>query len=905
MGSRFSVKLGFFAKRCVVDIVPGMPDGAFYGYISTGVAMPSHGACYVAQFDSSAAGRARIIAYVDLFGRAYACDAPLSEEPKIEATMVLYSADDQSEGAASGLSEAAGIDVFSESGERRHAAEVTVSGIENVRSALFEYKTVDSSFEGDFRVKTQADYFEFMATAYLAFVEFGHFREPLGGNPSGTFDLEAIYQRFSNFDLFDAVNHEVLEAENSWSENPANARGIERYLVHMLHESGIVGLSADDLCLPGAISGPNARLIRTARYADMFYVDFYFNTASECIEDGAFTTSEKTREARRKLLRAESALNRFRLIAWYLEGVGEGNFDDSEASISDYDASYAELICMQAPDPSDPADVFGRWDTHLAISRSGELWRLPYRVSYEFCLNEGCDAVAFNLAVPDKGVMAQTTWDADANRYVAIDERKGNDLETRYAGHAALLAAACAFHASPQVSTVCVNCLRGGSKDDVVISVRFDRERFCIAYASEDGHSFSSPRDTLGVFDARFEISDLGRLQAVDPLFSMGEGEFETSFEPTIAHDCAHLDDAAQELLGVDCAMDMNIFEDAQRRVFADEVIDALDNGADSALEKLKCIHDRSEDLLVRGICSRLAEDFSEHGCSDASFIEVKEAFIDAYGLRALALRASALVRDNDPSAIGILEDLAALGDSLEGFSDSSRACYRYFDGYESRAMYSRYCAADASGRKVLPLPDEVFLAHDSLAQELTSTIAGADEALAHAKRCIELAPSRAYSYLRAARVYFVKNDFESEAEMCCEALRVSWNANDTSLALYWLAYSFWKREKYDAAVACYRRVASMGSYMSEEANTELSELTASVKGLKKRTPKEENDILVAEGVPIDALEGNAEFMLEAAKACVDSSAVSLGCTLAGSAARVLRDDAVIPALRALRSGMK
>ena len=902
MDSRFSTKLGFFAKRHVIDVVPGMPEDVFYGYISTGIAMPAHGACYVAQFDSRAAACARIVAYVDFFGRAYACDAPLDCAPNAEATMLLCGAVSQNE---NGDGYDATIDVVSKSGDRRSVAEVRASGIDDIRSATFEYASVDSSFMGDFVVKTTSDYVEFMATAYLAFVEFGHLDDFSHEWASGGFDLEAVYHRFSKFDLFDAISHEVLEAESRWAENPDDAWGVERHLVHMLRESGLVGLSAEDLGAPGASEGPNARLIRTVRYSDMFYVDFSYNASGKCIEDGAFLTSEETRSSRQKLLRAESAINRFRLIAWFLERSDDASFDDPVSLISEYDESYAELICMQAPDPSDSTDIFGRWGIHLAISTSAESWRLPYRVSYEFCLNESCDAVAFNLSVPSKDVMAQTTWDDDANGYVAIGERMGNDREACYAIHAALLAASCAFHASLKVSTVCVNCFRDGIKADAVVSVRFDRERFCIAYANEESHSFSSPRDTLGVFDARFELSDLGRLEPIEPLFALGRGDFKANFEPSISFDSVPFNESARKLLGVDCAMRMNIFEDAQRRSYADCVIRALDDGVDAALVELKAIHDKSEDLLVRRICLSLMESLEGRRESETSFIEVKEAFLDVYGMRAGILRASTLMKDNNPAAIGILEELAALGDSLDGFRDSNRVCYRYFDGYESRALYSRHCVDDACGRLVLPLPDEVFLAHDSLAQELSSTIDGADEALSHAKRCIALAPSRAYSYLRAARAYFMKDDFENEAKMCCEALRVSWSPSDVSLALYWLAFSFWKQGKYDAAVACYRRTVNMGSHMSAEAATELEQLTESVKGLRKRSFEEEDELLAAEGVPVGAFLDNAKFLLDAAEACVDSSAVALGGVLANTASRMTRDDAVASTARALYTSIR
>ena len=915
MESQFPLKLGFFAHRALVDVVAGMPEGEFFGYISSGLPMPKNGACYVAQFDGAKPTRARIVAYVDYCGRAYACENPMEDEPLREADLVLYSDGEAFEPEDGEGQEAdreddviGKLDVVASDGARTCMANVRVVDFDNVRAARFDYLAVDASFKGDFHARSMAGYVPFMTAAYLAFIEFGHCNRHVPASPQATdadaFDLSAVFERLARPDFFDSVNREVLEAETQWADRPESSCGVERFLVHALRESGVVGVDANAFVVEGAPDGPHARIIRTVKYADMFYLDFYYNTSSECLEDGAFKSCDATRGVRHKLLCAEGALNRFLLISRYLEERGDEAFLEPESAMGDYDESFAELICLQAPDPSDPLDANGRWDIHLAIAHAGESWRLPYRLPYEFCLNEACNKVAFNLAVPCTEIMARTRWDESAGGYRDVAQADANRAESRYAVHAALLAAACAFHASPSVESVSVNCLRDGSSSDVVVSTVFDRERFYIAFAADEDHAFANPFDVLADFDARFNRRDDGRLTPVEPLFSLGKGEFHVGFEHVVALDDAPLNEYGRMLLGVERAKQMSIFEDASRRRFADEVSTALDGGVESAVACLKSIHDRSEDLLVRDICTRLMAGFADGDLSETSFLEVKEAFTDAYGLRPLAMRASALMREDDPSAVGLLEELAAQGESLEGFEDNARQCFRYFDSYETRAIYALRCGDDAKGRAVCPLPDEAFLAHDSLAQELTTSIVGADEALAHAKRCMALAPSRAYSYLRAARAYFMKDDFENEAKMCCKALAMSWNFNDTGLALYWLAFSFWKLEKYDAAVACYRRCANFNGNLAIEAKNELEELLDSVKGLKRHTTEQEDELLRAEGVPVGALLENAKFLLEAGSACVDSSAVSLGCVLSASSARVMRDDAIVPVVRALNAAM-
>lgn len=90
-------------------------------------------------------------------------------------------------------------------------------------------------------------------------------------------------------------------------------------LVNGLRDSGLVGIPADTLTVEGATEGPNARLIRTSRYSNLFFLDFVYNTQTECLEDGAFTSCDATRDIRHKLLRAEGALNRFLMVSNFLE----------------------------------------------------------------------------------------------------------------------------------------------------------------------------------------------------------------------------------------------------------------------------------------------------------------------------------------------------------------------------------------------------------------------------------------------------------------------------------------------------------------------------------------------------------------------------------------------------------
>ena len=59
--------------------------------------------------------------------------------------------------------------------------------------------------------------------AHIHIGRFGH----NGTAPNGLISCRIF--SFQQPDFFDAINREVLEAETSWSENPEQARGIERF----------------------------------------------------------------------------------------------------------------------------------------------------------------------------------------------------------------------------------------------------------------------------------------------------------------------------------------------------------------------------------------------------------------------------------------------------------------------------------------------------------------------------------------------------------------------------------------------------------------------------------------------------------------------------------------------------
>ena len=99
----------------------------------------------------------------------------------------------------------------------------------------------------------------------------------------------------------------------------------------------------------------------------------------------------------------------------------------------------------------------------------------------------------------------------------------------------------------------------------------------------EQGEFVQRTFETLSRFNARFKFEGDNGLCNIEKLFSLGKGDFKSSFERLVAIDTTPFNEKARDMLHVDCPMRMSIFEDGQRRAYADEVSAALDVGVENA----------------------------------------------------------------------------------------------------------------------------------------------------------------------------------------------------------------------------------------------------------------------------------------------------------------------------------
>ena len=907
MAASYPVKLGLFSKSTKLAQVPFTPQGSVFGMVSSGIPLPEGGSFYIVEFDPARSNFVRIVGYVDKYGRAFACEEPLTAPPA-QMPQVLVQTYPNSQGQkgciqiqeGSARTSLTSVMEFTKTGDA--VAEMRLS----FDTSLDRAAHAGIDFSG---MPRDLPYNDFMAICFLSLCKYlpAEVAHRADAQPTPhVFDLADVFMRLGSGDFFSGIDREVLEAENSWQEDPTSARGVERYLIHMLREEGVVGKSLGDFAVRLTEGEdpvvPSVRLIRTVSYANTYYIDFSYENEFDTVENGLFLAHPATAGQRATFIGAEGALNRFLLLIDYLQEHGSGKLDEDEALCAQYDQWLIDRICAQAPDPRRPEGVKGRWGRHLKFAQACESLRLPYRIGYDFRTNEAGDALAVNVVMPPVASLPKSVWDAQTQAYRSTTPADSNATYVRYAAHVCILLAAVAMHASSRVARVLVTCKRSEERFAPIMSVELTRDVIERAFAQDADHVFADPFAILGAAEARYQLGGSFELARVEPLFTFDEGEFALDREELVYDDIAPLNDAARTELGVERGCDLNIFEEYKRRALAEEAIAAMAQGNDAAVEAIKAIHDRTENLTVRRVCQGLLDDFAQGRLDAQSELEVREAFIDAYGFKAPMTRAYALSREGDDvGAAQVLDGLQKAVDSCGAFTDTSRICYRYFDSYATRVLYEKHCADDRGGRKVLPLANEAYLVHDLYAQVLTGSITGQDEALVHAKRCIELSPAYATAYLRVARAYFVRGDFESEASMCIKALELAWNSEDAGLAFYWLAFAYWKMDRFELAVACYRRCIALGSQMADQAAEECAELVDGVKGLQRHSALKEREIMIEAGIPYDALHENAEYLLKIAEEAVDSNSDALGTVLASSALRVIHDDALPPTIRSLQ----
>lgn len=891
-----------------------LPDGSalpgVFGIVSGRVLAPCPlgGGMYVVRAEGDAPDQAmRILAYVDRYGRAFACDEPQVAPPARTPDLEIVR-----DATASGSKPARTTgSVLVRDGGTGPAREVAT--YEESRGS---YSLTNSWYAFDTGARG-LPYKEFMTRAFLAF----RYRPACGAPFVPSCRVEKLFAEVDAQAPLASLVHIADEVRTAAGDPCLRVPAIVSLFAENLERAGIgrlrdQGVPADAL-----------RLVASTSYARMYYLA---------------AADEAAGVSRREVWGLEGALNRLKLSLAAFDALGEGveACDDERCRAVDaalFEKAGTQTLANDVPRGAPTGSVGGDWDVRCRLSCAIEQLRLPVRVEAEFRLDWAAGEVSLLLTAPDASLMPPSEDPrACALRYAAHvglllaarafelhdticqvrvlaaplaegrearESSVGQAAATPGAGHAAHPDASSAAPEAPAAPVAPAAAPDGDAR--AYFDVTFARElwelqaHFASALAGD-------PLAVLRAAGARFDVADahLPAAESLQPSFeawrSAGRGERSAKLPPD-----------ARYTLGASCAADLNVEYDTEYRRMAEDIAGRL-SGVKSATEAIRVVREVSNEAVAardeRAVtaCARLMSSLAEGGAGAFDQNAAVERFLGRDRCREALSRAKALEEAHPDQAIAVLSDAISEAQLLDGIADGAEVVYRYFDGYASRVLYnlaltgrfdlSRRVKGDA-GKRVVPAPDSFFLCHVEIVRLLEQSFARSDEALRYGEALLALAPAVALSYRVVGRAYMLTGDAERAQRVLKDGLGVALHPTDLALLYYQLAYVLWKVGEPEAAVACYLKSMACGPACALQAMAEMRELLAET-GCAI-VPHDELDArLAAAGVPTVPDDELLDAFDAAAVAASDAGLAHVARNMLALRLRYRPDDALMGVLR-------
>ncbi|MEA5019014.1 MAG: tetratricopeptide repeat protein [Gordonibacter sp.] len=906
------------SRRILPDAVPPTSlekptSSRSYGWISGACVSPTKNDRYLVEF--VAKREFRIIAYVDRFARVFTTDEPLAFPPaRMPDLDFAYLSDQKTQSEQRGY-----VRVQAAGGSMREVAQyVCTRG---------RYGFLDSWFDfGPYGADLSYD--DALARAYFAFV----LRPELSGVETPTRGIGFIHDCLRHEHLLQGLRS-IGDAVRRVEADPVvNPPALARCLVRWLEDAGLHTLAAP------AVPDDALRLVRTARYANTFYV----------LRENTEASLEP-----RAIWALEGALNRFLLLE---EAFGERASVASDADCIRWDAylmerAGAQTLSFDPPGTAPTGIAGGEWEVRSRIAATIERLRLPLRVEVVFREDVEEGLVAFALTVPDASLMPQLCV-PDVSReteWATVSSAESDAQARRYAMRLALVLATAALNVSPSVQRVDVSArpLGHASKAEIqkennevvegmsngefpptgtnpayfqVTLTRRDYEVFGGFRAALEG----DPGALLVSCGALFDLPDADPFVLINALRSTKIRQALPETEDAL------LTEAASAALGVDQARSLRIVADGHRRHLGEILAERI-RGVETATEAIRVVREEQEvaqgsmDDSATAAYTRLMAALAEGSLDMGDQNAVVSCFIGEDRCLAALIRARTLAQTDPQEAVGVLMDAVAEAAALDGFVDGATTVYRSFDSYASRVLYERArqevrqnrhadlgssslvssastlearAAADA-GKQVLLASDSFYLCHLEIVSLFERSFNHIDDALRYGQRAVELAPATAAGYRQLGRAYMLVGDMENAIAVLGSCLRVATQQSDIAIAYYQLAYALWKAGKPQVGAACYLKSVMVSPVVALQAMTELKGLVDE-QGIEPIDRSTVDSELEAAGVVIAPTDTMVEMLGNGAAAAVDAGLFPVAHNLLSLRLRYRPDDALASVLRSL-----
>lgn len=909
-----------------------------YGWVRGWFPAPEPGGCYVVEFVGKRA--AKPLAYVDRYGRAFSTDEPLDIPPAREPDLCASRDADQPDSQAV----CGSVEVRDDDGSWRETARFRSSGgLYTLSDSWFDFGSNGNGLS----------YRDFMARCYLAFVH----RPSLGAPavpPRGFDGMESALSSLPAAKALRRTSYAIASAQRDPALHvPALARCLERWLA----EAGVDGLLA--------VSDDALRLVRTARYADIFYVG-----VGESGDDLPL----------RQVWALQNALNRYLLAK---ESLGEGASTASAADVLQEDARLVEGVAagaLSAPPASSENEAQGEWGLRRALSLAAELLRAPLRFELDFRADVEAGVVAFKAMVPDAALMPRQRWDDAAAAPVETTAAERAAQAVRYAEHLGLLFAAEAFLRCPRIQRVEFAAYppaeeRAITLGDVLAAegeqgakgaaadlsellpkphlfVAFARGRFLEGFAAaldDDPRPFFEAMGAQVAPGALEEVeagpfaAALAEERGVDADSYRGLASLPSARRRRDAPEFAGgpIPEPLRAALGArdlhDLRIDATAFDQREAERLANRLAPTASISA--AMDVVRRLQRRTDNPFTAQACTRLMTALAEGTADPQDQNTVVRSYLGEDPCRDALRRAQELAAQGQPlPAARLLSDAARKAEEGGRFADDAEVVHRFFDAYPARLRYNLArsgalpasgavapdapdaagAATDASpsadpgaaagaagfgeadrGRRVELVPDSLMRCHLEAARLLEHSFAGMDDALAHARRAVALAPSLAPPRCLLARVYMLLGDMASAERLLKQALALAVRPDDIAVAYYQLAYVLWKAGDARVGAACYLRSIGTSPAMAVQAVSELRQLVEQERPSLLSTAEVEAELQRA-GVPDAPDPAFLDALLPAAAAATEAGAFPVARSLLAAYQHYRSDDVLMGVLRSL-----
>ncbi|WP_241159169.1 hypothetical protein [Adlercreutzia sp. ZJ141] len=899
-----------------------------YGVVTSHLLCPPTGGSYVVDFmggNAFGASRAKLLAYIDPFGRVFETDRFIEAPPAREPDLSFAKYTDQPEPDVQ-----TGCVYVWDRGEKTDVAQYRCV---NDRYSMFD------SWYGFKSYGTNLSYEEAFARAYLAFV----YRPWLGAQRVPGRGLESVFDILRHQPGLQALRSIASLVREADADPAFQPPALVRCLVKWLETAGLTELDAAD------VPNDELRLVRTAKYADIFYL------ASESADSPV---------TKRQIWALEAALNRFKLVA---DAFGDNASVATDVDCARWDAYLIETAGVRQPvvDRLFDAPVGcsnGEWMLRRGVCAALENAKLPFRVDMSLRADVAAGLVALDLVVPDASFMPEWVWrdgvaevvgatptaagavsgaaDAPARSgWLWAGDAERASQAARYAMHVGLLLAAAAFEASSQVQCVLISARM--FVDDVAEEATEGHEGGAVPTPAAASASFSLPvSEHMIAGDVLYNVSLNRGDYAQNGFAAERAGDPQALFvrcAVPLAAEASSALDAVRELpsarfrkrapelagdtfaaasavaLGADNVRDLHIQYESTLRLAGEGLADRI-AGTASVTEAIAACREAeaqakaARDDAQQAACRRLMAGLVDGTIDMADQNAMVASFVGEDRCRVALNRARTIAQERPEEAISILSAAVTEAEALDGYVDGAVTVHRVFDAYASRVLYnlarrdgSIACrqAIDDAGKQMVLASDAFYLCHLDLVSLLENSFERADDALRYGKRACELAPTALVGFRALARAYMLVGDMESSKETLERGLLIASQPNDIAVAYYQLAYVLWRLGKPRVGAACYLKSMQTASVVYAQSSAELKELLDET-GVVMPERDEIDAELAQAGVPVAPVECVLDALGAGAAAAADEGLFLVARNLLSLRLRYRPDDALTAVLRSL-----